>query len=278
MKLERVFHPSDFTHGDEAAFAHALRIAVAARSRFQMLHVKKPDDHVEWSQFPRVRSTLAQWELLPPDPGPGDLEKLGLRVSKAQRTDEEPVAAIVNYMRESQPDLVVMATHQHQGVDRWLLGSIAESVARATSAATLFIPRTSGGFVDAATGEVRLRTILIPVDRRPNPQTAADAAATLARTLCCPKVHFIFLHVGASEDAPTVRLPEEPGWTAEFQYFAGRPADLILTSARVDDPKPDLLVMATQGSRGFLGALLGGTTERVLAHVPCPLLAVPTIS
>jgi nucleotide-binding universal stress UspA family protein len=39
--------------------------------------------------------------------------------------------------------------------------------------------------------------------------------------------------------------------------------------------KADLVVMATAGHHGFLDALRGSTTERVLRKLTCPLLAVP---
>ena len=36
-----------------------------------------------------------------------------------------------------------------------------------------------------------------------------------------------------------------------------------------------LVVMPTQGHHGFLDALRGSTTERVLREVACPVLALP---
>jgi nucleotide-binding universal stress UspA family protein len=37
----------------------------------------------------------------------------------------------------------------------------------------------------------------------------------------------------------------------------------------------DLLVLATQGHQGFLDALRGSTTERVVRGARCPVLAIP---
>ena len=275
MKLDRIFHPSDFTHGDESAFVHALRIAVAARARLQLLHVKKPDDHVEWSNFPHIRATLARWGLLDANATEDDLARLGLRVGKSQRAGDDPVAAITTFITEHQPDLLVLSTHQRSGMDRWLRDSIAEPVARQTSAATLFVPRTADGFVDSTSGRVQLRKVLIPVDKTPNPQLAVDAALSLARTLLCTGTHFELLHIGSSVDRPNVSLALEPGWTSDYQYSDGSVVDLILTSLRIGDIRPDLIVMATHGHHGFLDALRGSTTERVLRNAPCPLLAVP---
>jgi hypothetical protein len=37
----------------------------------------------------------------------------------------------------------------------------------------------------------------------------------------------------------------------------------------------NLIVMATDGRNGFLDALRGSHSERVLRRTPCPLLAIP---
>jgi nucleotide-binding universal stress UspA family protein len=37
----------------------------------------------------------------------------------------------------------------------------------------------------------------------------------------------------------------------------------------------DLIVMATAGRHGFLEALQGSTTERVVRQARCPVLAIP---
>jgi nucleotide-binding universal stress UspA family protein len=39
--------------------------------------------------------------------------------------------------------------------------------------------------------------------------------------------------------------------------------------------KADLIVMATEGHHGFLDALRGSTTERIVRAADCPVLAVP---
>ncbi|MGB7950410.1 MAG: universal stress protein [Candidatus Binatia bacterium] len=38
----------------------------------------------------------------------------------------------------------------------------------------------------------------------------------------------------------------------------------------------DLIVMSTHGRTGLSHMLLGSVTERVVAHAPCPVLAIPT--
>jgi nucleotide-binding universal stress UspA family protein len=54
---------------------------------------------------------------------------------------------------------------------------------------------------------------------------------------------------------------------------AGNVIEQILRTAT--ECQADLIAMATAGHQGFQDALRGSTTERVLRHAPCPVLAVP---
>ena len=78
--LRSVVHPTDFSPAGLDAFAHALRLAVAAKSHFYILHVERETEQADWVQFPRVRETLAAW-----DDGAefAVASELGLRVEKA---------------------------------------------------------------------------------------------------------------------------------------------------------------------------------------------------
>jgi hypothetical protein len=120
---------------------------------------------------------------------------------------------------------------------------------------------------------VGLTTILVPAATIPPPQPAVDAASVLARILGCSDVRFLVLHVGAEDDAPSVRVSQEPGWTCERLVRAGDTVDEILGIAA--GRSADLIAMTTQGHKGFLDALRGSTTERLLRSAPCPVLAVP---
>ncbi len=52
----------------------------------------------------------------------------------------------------------------------------------------------------------------------------------------------------------------------------GHAGDKIVEIA--DKLKSDLIVMATHGWRGVNKAILGSTTERIIAHANCPVLIV----
>ena len=98
----------------------------------------------------------------------------------------------------------------------------------------------------------------------------------MARVLSCEAVDFTLLHVGDDlADFPAVTTVEHPGWTWHEVSRKGDVVDVIATATEELDA--DLVVMVTKGHEGFLDALRGNTTERVLKRVRCPLLAVPDL-
>jgi len=271
--LHSIFYPSDFRGGDEAAFEHALKIALASRGMLDLLHVDGPDDEFDWSLFPSVRVVLERWGVIPLHSKPEHVAAAGLTVKKIHRRAEGITAAIQGHVAAERPDLVVLATHQRTGMGRWLHRALAEPVARSSPAPTLFVPRRIQGFVRPESGEVRLATVLIPVDHRPDPQPAVDMAARLLRTLGCQDTHFILLHAGPANHVPVAKVSGESGWTSEMETWEGPVVDHILASAEANDA--DLIVMAKRGQRGVLDALRGSTTERVVRGAKCPVLVVP---
>jgi hypothetical protein len=81
------------------------------------------------------------------------------------------------------------------------------------------------------------------------------------------------LYVGDSCEMPAVPLPDVPGWAWEPVVRSGDVVDAILETASVR--QADLIVMTTEGRHGFLDALRGSTTERVLRQARCPMLTMP---
>lgn len=270
----RIAYPTALRAEAESAFCHAVRLAQAAEAQLDLLHVDTEAGLMTVGQFPDPRKTLEQWGLGAP-PIWGANGDRGLRTIAAY--GKEPVRPVLDYMDESLPDLLVMATQRREGLDRWLHKSIAAKLARSRSASTLFVPFGEEGFVSPSTGQASLRRILIPVDWSPAPQAAIEGAAEMARLLGADDVRITLLYVGADEhDMPSIDVPAAGRhWTWEAECREGDVVEVILERARELDA--DLLVMTTKGHDGFLDALRGSTTERVLHGAPCPLLAVPAI-
>jgi nucleotide-binding universal stress UspA family protein len=138
---------------------------------------------------------------------------------------------------------------------------------------TLFVPDGVTGFVSPADGSASLTSILIPLADAPRPQPAVAAAVRLVRRLQCPTGTFTLLHVGSGELATDVFRPEVPGWTWNSVVRPGDVIDGVVGTA--EEMRAGLVVMTTAGHHGFLDALRGSHSERVLRRVGCPVLAVP---
>ncbi|HUU35046.1 MAG TPA: universal stress protein [Vicinamibacterales bacterium] len=63
------------------------------------------------------------------------------------------------------------------------------------------------------------------------------------------------------------------GLDVHFDALPGSPAAVIVDRAAAD--AAHLIVMGTHGRSGFSRLLAGSTTEKVLAHAPCPVLTIP---
>jgi nucleotide-binding universal stress UspA family protein len=137
---------------------------------------------------------------------------------------------------------------------------------------TLCIPHGVEGFVSRHDGAVSLQNVLIPIAPIPRAQPAIAAAVRLVQRLQCPTGTFTTLFVGAPGDAPAVHCPAVPGWQWNSIVRSGDVIDAIVQMASY--MATDLIVMSTDGRHGFLDALRGSHSERVLRQTPCPLLAI----
>lgn len=263
-----IVHPTDLSFASQDAFAHALRIAVAARGLLHLLHIDEPEevDGDDWNRFPHVREMLARWRMIEPSASRADVaEKLGVRFVKATVESESPVQGVAAYVARHMCDLMVLMTHNRTGLERWLEGSLAEAAVQETHAPALFLREDQTGFVDRETGKVSLNTVLMPVEASVPPLDAFRHIADFAHALN-PAADVMLLHVG--ED-----LPIFEGLLPHIELRQGPVVETILAYAK--EIGADLIAMPTQGRRGLLDALRGSTTERVLHAAPCPLYAVP---
>lgn len=266
--IKRIFHPTDLSRTSEVAFHHALRLAVETRASFTILHVGS--DTESWDEMPQVRRTLKKWGMLKDENDTEQFMRLGIMIRKLMVGADDPLKACMEYLEEHPTDLVVLATHQDSGRMGWLKQKVAEPLMRAVGEATLLVPSHCTGFVHPNTGAVGLRRILLPITSDPDPAQAVRAASLLARHLGSGEMEFTLLYVGATADMPAPALPVQDGW--KWDRIA-REGDIVETILAVEkDINADLIVMATKGHDGFLDALRGSTTERVLRDASCPML------
>ncbi len=226
-----------------------------------------------------------------PDHGGGRLEatraelrRLGLTTSKGLAYGDAASEILARVQAEPPPSLVAIRTRPRKGLDRVLLGSVAERVIRRSPVPVLAI--------DPAVEETFAFTrILVPLDLHPLSTEVLPAVLELAR------IHtseVVLVHVVPLQPEPftyrefELRSPEsveallephlEPlgraGLRARTRIEYGDAAEEILRAAR--EESADLVAMTTHGRRGPARWVLGSVAEDVLRHSPCPLLVVRT--
>ena len=270
-----VLHPTDLSEASLVAFHHALAIAIRRAAQFTLLHAVGRRATDNWVDFPSVRQTLARWRQA------GTTEELEDRirrssVSKLESPVRDPVAACTEYTGSHPVDMVVLATEGRSGLSRLIRASRAERLARESRVFTLFVPSGGRPFVDADTGQVSLRRILLPVDPGTDPRPAMLRAVQSAALLDDPSLEITLLHVhtGDAEEAPSTEAPELPycKWTVQVR----RSDDIVGTIlGAAEEMLADAIFMSTSWQKSGLRRRQGGITEAVLQAAPCPLAAVP---
>lgn len=266
----RIVHPTDLSAAGGTAFAHALRLATLLEAEFHILHVHTPDEREDPAAHqPAVRETLARWGIIAADtPRAAVAQAAGVKVVKIDIRDRSAATGIGQYIARHQADLVVLATQGREGLDRLLHGSVAEDIAAMTDVPVLFVPSGCRGFVEPATGEASLNRILVPVTAKPDPEPALLTLARLTAAIALPDDRVDFVHVGP--DAPAVYFGADPH-ARPVRLLEGEVIAAILSAAA----DADLLVMPTERRDSVLDLLRGTTTERIIRHAPCPVLAIP---
>lgn len=121
--------PVDFSEESRAA----LRVAVDLASRFgaelTLFHARGGDTLT--ASEPQTRGTIADWKL--------EAEKLGAAKVAVESAGGDPRMVIVDYAQRNGFDLVVMGTHGRTGRERQLIGSVAETVVRASRVPVLTV-------------------------------------------------------------------------------------------------------------------------------------------
>lgn len=273
--MQRIFHPTDFSNGGESAFVHALKLAVNANALLEVLHVDRHPEQVTWDDFPQVRETLSQWGLLPDWALPEDVERLGIGVHKVLLAGNDPVSEILKHLSVHRPDLIVIASHHRAGIDRWLHQDISKKIARSSHTSCLFVPHGSDGFVARKDGSIEMHKVVVPIASEPDAVAAIAQSWAFASLLDCKSVTATLVHVGDDENIlRNLTIPDIDGWTWELVTEDGDPATQILKTA--DERRADLIALTTQGHHGFLDALRGSTSDKIVEKASCPILAVPT--
>ena len=216
---------------------------------------------------------------------------------KVNRTVDRGKAAdvIIERAAADKGTLIAMATHGRSGINRWMLGSVAEKVLRGSSNPLFLVRANEEGIGE---GEAMIKSIVVPLDGSSLAESVLPTVTEVAKTLdievvlCRAYELAASVYYGSEDYLPNYdemlsRLKDEvEGYLAEQAdalkaaglnkvssvALEGSGAEEIINYAR---KHPDSLVaMCTHGRSGVSRWVLGSVTEKVVRYSGDPVLVV----
>ena len=271
--FKTILVPIDFSE----ISAHALRTASLLR---------------EHCGHGEVIAMYANWFEAPPYFTSGRLDELQKEFRESLHLAEESLGAFVRSTLGSIPaavqlramdalpadgirqlaalkkaDLIVMGTHGRSGLNRWMLGSVAERVLRESPVPVLTV---------RSAPHDPIRRVLCPVHDTELSRRALTLAAGIT---ACFEASLTVFHVKEPSGAnPVIDLcswiPKEERARCDIRELV-RHGDASEEIVRLASEEPyDLVVLGAPRRRFFDGMILGTTTLRTVRHAPCPVLTV----
>jgi nucleotide-binding universal stress UspA family protein len=147
MPFSKLLVPIDFAAHSAEAVLRAVDLAKRYDAELLLVYVYEPaeypvpDGHVVYTreQFQRVTAEV-QKRL---DAARLDAETAGAPRVSTRLLQGRAAQSIVELASDESFDLIVMGTHGRTGVDRWVMGSVAEKVLRGAPCAVLTVKTSS---------------------------------------------------------------------------------------------------------------------------------------
>jgi nucleotide-binding universal stress UspA family protein len=134
LGIHHILVPIDFSEHSKNALQYAIPYAVQFKARLDLLYVVEPTIYPADFSFGQVGFPNIEEELR--KRGDEELSTLvsneikgRVSASSSVRTGK-PFYEIIEYARENNVDLIIIATHGHTGVEHILFGSTVEKVVR----------------------------------------------------------------------------------------------------------------------------------------------------
>jgi nucleotide-binding universal stress UspA family protein len=290
--IANILVPLDGSALAERALPYATALAKTANARLRLYHVTtdvgSPAD---------IRAELDVEAHL--DQIASQLRANGVQATTASTPAYQTAEAILNAACDPPADLIVMSTHGHSGLGRWLYGSVADQVLGQTDVPVLL--------VSAACRQPwpvdRPLKMLVPLDGSDLSEAALGPARVLSHTLGASLLLLRVVEQDADNNwrfdpadlslrrvTPTdmqraqeyldgiAELPGPDTGPVDVLVDSGDPSAVITTTVATENI--DLIVMATHGRSGLARLTMGSiaTTTLQRAHVPILLVRPPELA
>lgn len=207
------------------------------------------------------------------------LSSQGARVETCVR-EGNPANVILGVVKEEHASLITMSTHGRGGLSRWVWGSVAEKILRASPVPVLAVRSFEGsapGAVPRGHEELTLQKILVPIEFSDLSLEVIPPALELAK-LFGSRVLLYHAYTSPEFTIPVPQMEKarerflDGGVWAEPLLERGDPAERILDTSQAQGA--DLIAMTTHGRAGVSRWMFGSVTEKVLRSARVPMLIV----
>jgi len=305
VTYQRMLVPLDGSEPAERVLVYAKELAgrldlevsllyVCTKEEYQVLpmhrsYVERLAEQVK-TQTAAVRASVG-------GPSKGKAVQVNGRVSVGYPAEE-----ILRYADENKIDLILMATHGRSGMKRWVLGSVADKVLRASKLPVLLVRSGTSG--ETPYDRWPRRRLVVPLDGSKVAESVLPHVEALARQKGPDGSEVVLLQVseppelqsdypasmaltweehvkeetarrkrGAEQYLATAeKRLKDAGLNARSEALVGKPAQEIVDYCSKDGFS--LIVMATHGRSGLSRWAFGSVAEKVLLGTGCPIIVV----
>ncbi|WP_161569878.1 universal stress protein [Salinigranum halophilum] len=292
---DEVLIPTDGSESAERAAQYATVLAAAYDSTVHVLSVvdERDYDGVEREGADAGKTAAEQQanEAVDAVAALVSRERAGGDRVTTRVTVGVPSEAILAYVDEAGIDLVVMGTHGRTGVERFLIGSVAERVVRHAD-----VPVLTVRAADRLPSWEPIERLLVPTDGSEASFAALSHAFDIAARFDALVEGLAVVDERSKTSVYTVETAleevvggleataqnatehlagraREHGVDVETSVVDGIPSRTICAHAETSGA--DLVVLASHGRTGLAHYLLGSVAERVVRNATVPVLTVP---
>jgi nucleotide-binding universal stress UspA family protein len=134
-QIRRVLHATDFSATSRRALDTAMALAKSHRATLTIVHVLAPimlvpEQYLDAVTMDRLQNEARRWSTRQLSSVAERAKKAGVKASVLLR-EGDAADQILRACRLTKSDLIVVGTHGRRGLQKVLLGSVAERVVRA---------------------------------------------------------------------------------------------------------------------------------------------------
>ncbi len=266
--IEKIVVPLDGSDLAEAALPVATAVATAADAHLDLVTVALTYDVPLDTQM----DTLTQAALHRAEAA---IRATHPRVARTILAGT-PAEELSNHARNSDADLIVMATHGRSGLRKLILGSVADKLITLSTVPVLLVRAKNDGPVELPLDETKFKRIILPLDGRESAPAAVPLALSVAKLFSAETVLLFANEDGTSEAAERqlrvfVGVFEQQDLVVSQQVERGRPSEVIVETTR----EGDLVIMSSLSATGVArGSHRGSVADHVIKNADAPVLVV----